>query len=137
MLVVLGDWSASVPLADAALAAVVVTASEDACAPVYICSELSHLITPRCSHSALACCIFLGSHFSSQPGFRESPIAHDRARRDLQNFGCLINAQPTKETQLNNLTLSLVNRSQVLQRFIERDHLRCSLVGQDRCLVQR
>src|SRR6266542_2558746 len=94
------------------------------------CSSLFHRLFTH--HSSR-----ITHHFSPQPGFRQSPIAHDGARRNLQDFSRLINAQPAKETQLNNLTLSLIYGGQVLERFIERNHLRRSLVREDGCLVER
>src|SRR5215471_4586961 len=70
----------------------------------------------------------LTGDLSSQPGFRQRPIAHDRAWRDLENFGCLINAESTKVTQLNQMALSLIYDCQAFERVIECHHFRRSVV---------
>src|SRR5438128_1407996 len=58
-------------------------------------------------------------HFPRQPNLGQPPVAKHRVRRNLQHLGCLCDAQPAKEAQLDYLALSGVDDSESLQRIIE------------------
>src|SRR6185503_124040 len=61
----------------------------------------------------------IGGKLAIEPGFRFVPLAHNSDRRDLHHFRCLFYTESAEETQLHNLTLSFVDRSETFQSFIE------------------
>ena len=73
----------------------------------------------------------LGSHgvppppaqFALQPGSRHSRIAHDRLLGHLHHRGRLLDAQPAKESELDDLRPPRVDCRQRTQRVVERHQL--------------
>src|ERR1043165_2796118 len=59
----------------------------------------------------------IGGKLAIEPGFRFIPFAHDRDGRNLHHFRCLFDTQSAEETQLHNLTLAFVDRSETFQSF--------------------
>src|SRR6266540_7436453 len=57
-------------------------------------------------------------------------------RRNFQNCGCFLNAEPAEVSQLNDLALLRKNFSQVRQRFIECDYFRRALLRHYRRFVE-
>ena len=44
-----------------------------------------------------------GCYGTAKPGFGKGPVAHNSARRNGENFRCLLNAQSAEKTQFNDL----------------------------------
>src|SRR5574341_1730686 len=61
--------------------------------------------------------------FAEEPRLRQAPIPAHRAFRDLEYLSDLGDVQPAEETQLHDLTPSRIERSQSIQRIIERDEV--------------
>src|SRR5882724_8613022 len=76
------------------------------------------------------------SHLSSQPGFRQGPVAHYCAGRNAEYFGGLFNRQTSKKPQFKYLAFSLIEAGQTLQGIIQSDNLSTPPVGDNR-LVER
>src|SRR5215207_9620442 len=72
-----------------------------------------------------------------QPRLGESPVAHDRAGRDAEDFRRLLDAQPAEEPKLDELAFARGKLGQARERVVERDHLCGALVGDDQRLVER
>src|SRR5262245_66697105 len=58
-----------------------------------------------------------------EPRLRHTPFPLHGARRNLQRLGGLLQAQPAKETHLNNLALALVEGRQFVQRVVQSDQV--------------
>src|SRR4029079_12569540 len=59
-----------------------------------------------------------------KPGLCSAPFSLDCDGRDVQDFGCLLNCQTTKESELHDAALSRIDCRQFLQRLVQSDHLR-------------
>ena len=58
-----------------------------------------------------------------EPGFRHVPFAFDGSRGTAERFGGLLDAQAREEAQLNDAALLWSDRSQLMQRIIERKQI--------------
>src|SRR5215510_15976275 len=63
-----------------------------------------------------------------EPRLRHTPFPLHGARRNLQRLGGLLQAQPAKETHLDNLALSLVELRHLIQRVVQRHQVSAPFV---------
>ena len=56
-----------------------------------------------------------------QPGARRIPVVDDGAHRDAERFGGFLNGEPTKESQLDDLARSRIDRRQFSQGVVQGD----------------
>lgn len=81
--------------------------------------------------------LLLALEFPEQPGLRETPIAHDRIGRDLQDGRGFLNAQPPEKPQLDDAALPDIYLFQRLQCIVEGDEVSTRLVTDDERFVER
>ena len=79
----------------------------------------------------------LAAQFAHQPDLGQTPVAHNRFRGDLQDLGCLLDAQSAEEAQLNHLLFAAVHFGQGAERIINGDKVRGRLRCDRQRLVQR
>ena len=62
-----------------------------------------------------------------QPGARRIPVADDGAHRDTERFSRLLDGEPTKESQLDDLARSWIDRRQFSEGVVQGDdvYARC------------
>src|SRR5919201_403539 len=76
-------------------------------------------------------------HFPEQPGFRQLPLAHHGAGRDVERFGSLFDAQSAEKSHLYDLALSRIERGKRIQSVINGQEGGASLLGYDQRFIQR
>jgi hypothetical protein len=58
---------------------------------------------------------------AEEPSLRGFPIPHDGLGGDVQGTGCFVHGQATKESQLDNLAHTTIERRQPAERIAERN----------------
>src|SRR5262245_52444653 len=81
--------------------------------------------------------LFPLAEFTIKPIARQTPFAHDSARRYVERFGCLFHAQTAEEPQLNHPALARINLGQTLQRVVQRNKFRAARLRDDRRFIER
>src|SRR5262249_41007106 len=81
--------------------------------------------------------LFLFAEFKIKPIARQAPFAHYFPRRYVERFGRLFHAQPAEEPQLDHPALARIDLRQTLERIIQGDEVRASLLRHHRGFLQR
>src|SRR5262245_9496043 len=76
------------------------------------------------------------AHLALQPGLRQPPVAHHRCGRHFQDGSGFLNAQPAKESHLDDAALPLVEFRQHLQCIVERLEVLRRLIAYDERFVE-
>src|ERR1043166_4740736 len=79
----------------------------------------------------------LFTDLTTQPGLRQSPIAHHRARRNFHHLSRLLDAQSAEEPHFDYLTLSAIKLGQGGERIVERHHFRGPRLGYQHRFIER
>src|SRR4030095_8722290 len=71
-----------------------------------------------------------------QPGFGYPPLSHNGDRGHLNYFGSFFNAQPAKESQLDNLAFAFVKLGKTSKSIVKRNQFHRSFVTNRRRVFQ-
>src|SRR6266446_1980009 len=79
----------------------------------------------------------VGTHFTAKPCLGQIPLAQYRARRYIEDPRRFFNCQTAKKSQFNDLTLTLVEFTQRLQRLVQCDDFARRFAFNGNGVVQR
>src|SRR5205085_5227051 len=86
-------------------------------------------------------CLLLLIEFAVKPGFGFEPFALDGDGRDAEHLRRLFDAKSAEVAQLDDAALALINRTEAVERFVERQQVnrffRRSGDGLIKCDAQR
>src|SRR5450759_2750593 len=72
-----------------------------------------------------------------QPHFCQSPVPRHAVRRDMQDVGRFLDAQPSEETQLDHPALAWIDLGQLPECIVNGDQVGSAFLGNPQSLLQR